>query len=225
MNIFVYALKESVRLRVNILLLLVLPFSLLFIPRMDDALPFGLSLYGMLMFYTAFLLSKPVAEDRMKGIIVRVAASPTGVARYLGGHLGAYFLLLGLQIALFLVGSLLVHRLAGLDYLHLALLYLSFSVMCTAFALAWNNLFRTFTISFGLFAAFASIMCLVSGVSLPLLFIPQSIRNFTMFLPTYWLPHGIMAIQEGRYGDLLLPHAILAAYAAVFFLLGTRRKL
>jgi ABC-2 type transport system permease protein len=225
MNIFRLALKENSRHKVNLILVCILPFPLLLIPANETSFPFGINLYGLLVFYTAFLLARPVAEDRMKGMILRIAASPVSTFRYLGSHLAAYFLLLGIQILLFLAGSALVHRLEVLVYLNLLCLYLSFAVMSTAFAVAWNSLFRSFNLSFGLFAGIGSLMCLVSGISMPLEVIPLSVQRYTMFLPTYWLPYGIDALQPVRYPDLMLAHAILLAYAVVFLLAGTRRKL
>lgn len=225
MTVFSLALKENLRQRVNLILILALPFPLLLIPANDYSFPFGVNLYGMLMFYTAFLLARPIAEDRMKGRIMRIAASPIGIHRYLVGHLSAYFTLLGLQIALFVAGSALVHRLEPRVYLLLGPLYLSFAVMGVAFSVAWNSLFRSYNLSFGLFAGLGSLMCLVSGVSMPLAIIPTGIQRYTMFLPTYWLPYGIDALRAQRYPELLLSHAILWAYAATFILAGTKRRL
>lgn len=225
MTVFTLALRENARQRVNLILILALPFPLLLIPANDYSFPFGVNLYGMLIFYTAFLLARPVAEDRMKGRIVRIAASPLGVYRYLVGHLSAYFTLLGLQVALFVSGSALVHRLEPRVYLLLPPLYLSFAAMGMAFAVAWNSLFRSYNLSFGLFAGLGSLMCLVSGVSMPLAIIPEAVLRFTMYLPTYWLPYGIDALRAERYPELLLSHAILWAYAAAFILAGTRRRL
>lgn len=225
MSVFTLALKENVRQRINLILILALPFPLLLIPANDFSFPFGVNLYGMLIFYTAFLLARPIAEDRMKGRILRIAASPVGILRYLGGHLSAYFALLGLQIALFAAGSAIVHRLEPRVYLLLVPLYLSFAVMSVAFAVAWNSLFRSYNLSFGLFAGLGSLMCLVSGVSMPLAIIPAGVQRFTMFLPMYWLPYGIEALRALRYAELLLSHAILLAYAAAFLLAGTRRRL
>ena len=196
MNIFSFAFKENTRHKVNLFLIGILPFPLLLIPANEYSLPFGVNLYGMLIIYTAFLLARPIAEDRMKGMILRIAASPVSILRYLGSHLAANFLLLGFQILLFIAGSLLVHRLPVATYLILVSLYLSFAVMSTALAVAWNSLFRSFNLSFGLFAGIASLMCLVSGISMPLAAIPLAIQKITMFLPTYWLPYGIAAFRE-----------------------------
>ena len=225
MNIFRLALRENTRHRVNLVLVCLIPFPLLLIPANETSFPFGLNLYGLLVFYTAFLLARPIAEDRMKGMILRIAASPISTFHYLGSHLAAYFLLLGVQVLLFLAGSAFVHRLGVPAYLNLLLLYLSFAAMSTAFAVAWNSLFRSFNLSFSLFAGIGSLMCLVSGISMPLAIIPRSIQRFTMLLPTYWLPYGIDALQALRYPDLMLAHAILLGYAVVFLLAGTRRKI
>ncbi len=225
MSVFVHAMREAARHRINLVLIFLLPFPLLLIPANGGGLPFGLSLYGLLVLYTAFLLGRSIAEDRMKGIIMRIASSPIGIGRYLGSHLAASFLLLGAQIGLFLLGSRFVHGLSAETYLRLFFLYLTYSAFCTSFALAWNNLFRSFGVSLSLFAGIASILCLVTGVSLPLFMIPPQVQRITMYLPTYWLAFGIEALYAARSSDLLLSHGILAAYAAILFVASTGRKL
>ena len=225
MTIFRYALKKNTGNKINLVLVCLLPFPLLIIRASPQSLPVSINLYGMLIFYSSFLLSRPFVEDRMKGHIVRIAASPVSNMRYLGSHLAAYFILQGLQIFLFLTGSYFVYGLEPGLYPGLAILYLSFAVMSTAFSLAWNSMFRTFNLSFGLFSGACAMLCLVSEISLPLALIPQQIRNYAMFLPTYWLPYGIEVMYKGKGSGLILAHAVLLAYAAVFFLAGTKRRL
>jgi ABC-2 type transport system permease protein len=179
----------------------------------------------MVMLYSAFLLTRPVVEDRMKGIVVRIAASPISHLRYLSSHLLAYFTLILIQILLFCLGVLIVHGGNIHGYGNLLLLYLSFSIMSIAFALAWNTLFRAFNLSFGIFSGVGSAMCLISGVSLPPFLIPESITGYTMFLPTYWLPYGLDAIYHGDTSGILISHAVLWAYAAIFLLVGSKRRL
>lgn len=225
MTIFNYALRANSNNKLNFILICILPFPLLLIPPNDGSLPFGIYLYGMLLFYSSFLLSRPVIEDRMRGLIVRIAASPVSTFKYLGSHLAAYFLLIGLQILLFIGGSILVHHLKAVFYLQLVLLYLSFTIMGIAFSLAWSSIFRSFNLSFGLFAGGASLMCLVSGISMPLAMIPDSVQRLVMFLPTYWLPYGIRALEQADSAGLIMAHTLLLAYGSVFFLAGTKRSL
>jgi ABC-2 type transport system permease protein len=225
MNLYTFALKEDCRQPLNVVLIALLPTALLIIPAHPETFPFGLYLYGMVLLYSAFLLTRPVVEDRMKGIVVRIAASPISHLRYLGSHLLAYFTLLCIQILLFCVGILIVHKGNIHGYGNILLLYVSFSIMAIAFALAWNTLFRAFNLSFGIFSGVGSVMCLISGVSLPPFLIPESITGYTMFLPTYWLPYGLDAIYHGEASGILISHVVLWAYAIIFLLVGSKRRL
>jgi len=225
MNIYLHALREDLRNPLHIILVFLLPIPVLFIPAHPHSFPFGLTLYGMMLFYSAFLLSRPIVEDRMQKIVIRIAASPVSTLQYLASHLLAYVTLLIVQIGIFLMGSLILHGDLVWDRIGLFALYISFSIMCIAFTLAWNMLFRSFTISFAVFAGVASLMCLFSGVSMPLFLLPTPIIRYIMFLPTYWLPHGIEALYHGDVGAIAQSHMILLAYAVIFLLLGSKRRL
>ncbi|NLA98256.1 MAG: ABC transporter permease, partial [Spirochaetales bacterium] len=87
MTIFMFALQQNLKQKISLLLLLVLPLVLLFIPSMSGSLPMGFSLFGLLNLYSAFLLTRPVVEDRMQKIVVRIAASPVSHGYYLASHL------------------------------------------------------------------------------------------------------------------------------------------
>jgi ABC-2 type transport system permease protein len=225
MNLYTFALKEDCRQPLNIVLIALLPMVLLIIPAHPQSFPFGLNLYGMLLLYSAFLLTRPVVEDRMKGIVVRIAASPISHLKYLNSHLLAYLTLIGAQILIFMIGVLVVHKENVHGYGNIVLLYVSYSIMAIAFALAWNTLFRSFNLSFGIFSGFGSVMCLVSGVSLPPFLIPEILTGYTKFLPTYWLPHGLDAIYHGNTSGILISHVVLWAYAIIFLLVGSKRRL
>ncbi|MDD3824130.1 MAG: ABC transporter permease [Sphaerochaetaceae bacterium] len=224
MKFYAFAIKEDLRHPVNSLLILLLPIPLLFIPANAGSYPFGISLYGMVIMYSSFLLSRPVAEDRMHGIITRIAASPVRPFTYLASHLLGYLTLLGIQMSLFMIGSMIAHGDAVHGRLPILSLYLSFSIMCLALSLSWNTLFRSFNISFGLFAGLASLLCLVGGVSIPLFLLPRSIIGYIMFLPTYWLPHGLDAIHAGDMVAFWQSHAILLVFASIFLLIGSKRR-
>lgn len=225
MNLYLFAIKEDIRNPLTIILIFLLPVPVLFIPANSGSYPFGLSLYGMIIVYSAFLLSRPVVEDRMKGIAVRIAASPISPIRYLSSHLAGYLSLMVVQICLLLLGSTIVHGDAVSRRFVLFTLYLTFAFMCLSMTLAWNVLFKSFNISFGLFSGFASILCLFSGVSLPLFLLPSSMIRYIMFLPTYWLPFGLEAWFTGDTFALLQAHAILLVYACIFLLIGSKRRL
>ncbi len=225
MNLFVFALKENCRRPLNVILLALLPLTLLAFPATDDYLPIKLSLYGMMNFYSAFLLTRPVVEDRMKGLVVRIAASPVTPLKYLGSHLAAYVVLLTGQNLLFITAVGALHASMRPDLAVLFTLFTLFGAMGLAFSLAWNALFRNFGLSFGVFAGIGSLMCMANGLSMPLSFIPDAILRFSMFLPTYWLAHGLQALLDADAAGVLTAHALLLAYAVLLLLAGSKRRL
>ncbi|MGE4453860.1 MAG: ABC transporter permease [Sphaerochaeta sp.] len=225
MSVFVFALKENLRQKVSLPLLLLFPLVLLFIPSMPGSLPMALSLFGLLNFYSAFLLVRTVAEDRMHGVLVRIAASPISHGKYLGSHLAAGTLLLLLQSMVLITASLVVYGLHLTNYFLLLLLYIAYSIMTLSFSLAWNTLFRSFTTSFALFSGVGSILCLVSGLTFPLRFLPPAMQRLVRILPPYWLAHGLASLYEEAGASLLLSLVILLVFAGIFLLVGSRRRL
>jgi ABC-2 type transport system permease protein len=187
--------------------------------------PFGISIYGLLNMFTSFLLCRPIVEDRMRGVLLRISAAPVSYVKYAASHLSAYLLIICIQIAVFITGISIIYQFELLQYVQIAILYITFSVMTTALAVAWNSLFTSYSLSFGLFSGFGSVMALLSGVSIPLVLIPQTLQTYTRFLPTYWLPYGLDAIYSGDISGLIISVVILLCYAFLFILAGTKRKL
>lgn len=225
MSIFTFALRENLRQKLTLPLLLLFPLVLLLVPSMPGSLPMSFSLFGLLNFYSAFLLVRTVAEDRMRGVLVRIASSPISHAHYLSSHLAAGSLLLILQSLVLLVASFIVYGSGTTNYLLLFILYCSYSVMTLSFSLAWNTMFHSYTTSFALFSGVGSILCLVSGVTFPLRFLPPSMQRMVRVLPTYWLAHGLEALYEQAGASLLLAVVILLIFAGIFLLVGSRRRL
>ena len=225
MSIFMFALRENLRQRLALLMILVFPLVLLFIPSMSGMLPMSFGLFGLLNFYSAFLMSRPIAEDRMRKVVVRIAASPVSHFYYLASHLAAAALLLSIQSLVFICASMILYGVSLVNYLVLFILYCSYSVMGLSFALAWNTMFRSYNTSFALFSGVGSIMCLVSGLSFPLSLLPQSIQTVVRILPTYWLAHGLLALGDSSKAGLLLSIVILWTFAGIFLLIGSKRRL
>lgn len=224
MTIFLFALQQNLKQRISLLLLLVLPLILLFIPSMNGSLPMGFSLFGLLNLYTAFLMSRPVVEDRMQKIVVRIAASPVSHGFYLTSHLLASLLLLSVQCLIFVIAALLFYGPDRTNYLILFLLYFSYSAMVLSLALAWNSMFRSYTTSFALFSGIGSIMCLVSGLSFPLSLLPQSVQTMVRILPTYYLAQALAMLDAQSLSGILLSAVVLWIFAGIFLLIGSKRR-
>lgn len=224
MTIFLFALQQNLKQRISLLLLLVLPLILLSIPSMNGSLPMGFSLFGLLNLYTAFLMSRPVVEDRMQKIVVRIAASPVSHGFYLASHLLASLLLLSVQCLIFVIAALIFYGPDRTNYLILFLLYFSYSAMVLSLALAWNSMFRSYTTSFALFSGIGSIMCLVSGLSFPLSLLPQSVQTMVRILPTYYLAQALAMLDAQSGSGILLSAVVLWIFAGIFLLIGSKRR-
>lgn len=224
MTIFLLALRTNLQQKFSLFLLVVFPVVLLFIPSTGGSLPMGMSLYGLLNFYSAFLMTRPVVEDRMRKVVVRIAASPVSHATYLFSHLGAALVLLALQATLFVIACVIRFGPNLTNYVVLWLLYVAYSVMVLSFSLAWNTMFRSYTTSFALFSGVGSIMCLISGLSFPLHLLPESIQRLVRILPTYWLAHALAALYEKQSAGILLAGVVLLVFAGIFLLLGSKRR-
>jgi ABC-2 type transport system permease protein len=224
MIIFKHALKRCFAQPITILIILILPLALIFIPKQSSTYPNGLYLYGMISLFSAFLLCKPIVEERINKIMIRISSAPTDYITYLSSHLLAYMLILIVQSIIFLLGIHFYWQDNGINYLFVFSLYFIFNIMAITFCLFWNSLFKSYSLAFGLFSGAASVMCLVSGISMPLRLIPEGIRKFTLVLPTYWLPYGLDSLYSGNINYVLISHGILLVYSGVFLLIGCRRR-
>jgi ABC-2 type transport system permease protein len=222
--LFKHALKQSFAQPINILIIFILPLAIIFIPAQGNGYPNGLYLFGMLNLFSAFLLCKPIVEDRINKIIVRISATPTSYATYLSSHLLGYLLILTVQNIIFTLGIYLRWNDAITHYGFIFILIFVYSIMTIAFTLSWNSMFRSYNLSFGLFSGVGSIMCLVSGISMPLQFIPEGIRKFILILPTYWLPYGLDALYNAKINYVLIAYLVLLVYSAILLLIGSKRR-
>ncbi|MHC1691493.1 MAG: ABC transporter permease [Sphaerochaetaceae bacterium] len=224
MTIFLFALQQNLKQRIALLLLFVLPLPLLFIPSVTGSLPMGFSLFGLLNLYTAFLMCRPVVEDRMQKIVVRIAASPVSHGYYLASHLLASLLLLSVQCLIFVIASIIFFGPGRTNYLVLFLLYFSYSAMVISLSLAWNSMFHSYNTSFALFSGIGSIMCLVSGLSFPLSLLPQPVQTIVRILPTYYLAHGLAMLDRQSGSGILQSAVVLWIFAGIFLLIGSKRR-
>lgn len=224
MIIFKHAFKRSLSQRVSSIAIFLLPIVFIFIPSFGTPYPNGLYLNGMTIFFTAFLLCKPLVEERLNKISVRISATPVPYMTYLGSHLLAYLVILFGQNLIFLLGFRLYWPNLDIDYFSIVLLYILFDLFALSFCLFWNSLFKSYTLAFGLFSGAGSIMCLVTGITIPLKIIPESFQNIVLVFPTYWLPYGIDSMYANNMGYAILSCCILLVYSGIFFLMGSKRR-
>ena len=154
MIIFKHALKRSLAQPISILITLILPIGIIFVPPLSKSYPNGIYLYGLLCLFSAFILSKPIVEERLNKITIRISSTPTKYISYLGSHLMAYTSILVVQNIIFMLGIYLYWKDLNINYGLIFTLTSAYSLMVIALSLCWNSLFRSYSVSFGLFSAF-----------------------------------------------------------------------
>lgn len=224
MIIFKHALKRSLAQPLNIFVIMILPLALIFIPSTDNIYPNGFYIYGLLSLFSAFLLCRSIVEERVNKIVQRISSAPLSYASYMCGHLLAYNLILTAQAALFTLGLKLFYRTMKTDFFMVFILFFTFNIMTISFSLFWNSLFRSHILSYSLYSGVASLMALTSGITMPLAFLPDRVRSFSMILPTYWLPYGLQVLYNNNTRYVWLSLIILILYSGVFILIGSRRR-
>jgi ABC-2 type transport system permease protein len=165
-------------------------------------------------------------EDRLSGVLRRIAAAPIGNVGYLWENLLAYTLVLVVQNGLVMGLGVLVHgaRMASPFVLFVA--YGLFSFTAIALSLAFYSLIHSREAAYSSLSTSIMVISMVGGFYWPLEIMPAVLQRLAMLTPSYWLMNAMRIIQAGgRPSQFALSLAILALFAAVFLLLGSRRKM
>ncbi len=225
-EVFKLSLRRISKQGVTLGLMILFPLAILLIPQADGfnfpIVSYGL--FGIILLFSAFLLSRQIIEDRQYKTIKRIAASPVAHHQYLLGHLSAYFLVLITQIMLFSVLGYLTWGGDLSDYLLSFISLMFFAALSISFCLFWHTFFRTYATSIAIFSIAANIMALVGGLTYPLAFIPENIRRFSIIIPTYWYAYAIEQMSLDNFLNVLYALLILVGFAIIFLTIGSKRR-
>ena len=219
-------LKRALRQRLTIALMLLFPVVIALLPQpagmTTPALSYGI--FGLVMLFSAFLLTKQLIEDRQGRTIVRIAAAPISHRDYLIGHLLAYAVIMSAQVVFFWLLSI-IRWSAPTNFYSWALLSLTiFMILSISFCLFWHSLFRTYATSISIFSVIANLMAVIGGMSFPLQFLPDTLRRVAIVLPTYWYAYGLELLEETRILTFILSLLILMGFAIIFVSIGSKRR-
>ena len=223
---FELALKRTLRQKMLVIAMMVFPVILATAPHpVDEAPPIGFTLYGLIILFSGFLLTKQIIDDRSYGTITRIAASPTRHYEYLLGHMGAYLFILLIQNLVF---TLIAHAsFESLD-ISLSMLFLTyavFSILSIAFSLFWHMFFRTYATSIALYSVIVNMVAMLGGLIVPIPFLPEGIITIGRVLPSYWFANALQHVYEGDSIMALLSLFIVLAFAIMFLVIGSKRRL
>ncbi len=224
--VFALVFKRLLSQRFTLLMWLGFPLAVLVIPMFDDTQPpvgpFGL--FGLVIMFTSFLISKQIIEDRQLRTVVRIAASPISHRDYLLGHLLGYALIMTVQVILFVVISAWRYPTGLTFYLPASALLWVFSLMCVTLALFWHTFFKSFNTSLSIFSIGANLMAVMGGMMFPLSVMPDRMRSVAVILPTYWFAFGLEEAARNVVSSVLLSLAILVGFGIIFITIGSKRS-
>jgi len=226
-TIFRFAMKRSFRNPFNILLLCVLPVGIVFVPVVPGSiLPLGFHLYGQLIMFAAFLMVRSTVEDRLSGVLARIAVAPVSYFRYLWETLLAYGLLLVLQNAVVVgVGVARYGGSLGSPLLQFAA-FACFSLTSIAFSLAGCSLFGRRQIAYASIPTVITLLSLLGGFYAPVEVMPVALQRAAMVTPPYWLINALSILQRGDPpARFVLSLAIMLLFTMAFLVVGSRRRM
>ncbi|MFW6284849.1 MAG: ABC transporter permease [Bacillota bacterium] len=223
---FDHAFKRTFKQRLLITGMFLFPLALALAPHpQEEVPPIGFALYGLIILFSGFLLTKQIIDDRTSGTITRIAASPVRHVEYLGGHILAYLGVMAIQNMIFVVMARLVWSSLELSFLLLFLVYLVFSALSITFSLFWHMLFRTYATSIALFSVLSNMVAIAGGLIVPIKLMPQTLKDVAIVLPTYWFAFAIQNTYDMEYVPVFLGLLIVAGFAILFLVIGSRRRL
>ncbi|MEK4146473.1 ABC transporter permease [Robertmurraya sp. FSL W8-0741] len=227
MTIFKFALKRSFSNTTNIIFLTLFPIACIFLPNGEEwpFLPYGYQYFGLLILFVGIRLATIILEDREKGVVKRLAVAPISHFQYLSQNLLAYSIILILQCIIVVYGGVLLGKeLYQPD--RLLLLYISFSFVSLALALAWISIYRKKDVAFLVYMSFIFIVVILGGLMIPIEIFPDLLKRIAVIFPTYWLAEGLKWIVfSEEILDFLLINGVLWLYTIVFVIVGSIRKI
>lgn len=224
--VFALVFKRLLSQRFTLVMWLGFPLAVVFVPVFDVSAPpvnvFGL--FGLVIMFTSFLVSKQIIEDRQTQTVVRIAASPITHRDYLLGHLLGYGFIMTIQVALFVLLAAWRYPVGMNFYVLASALLWIFSLMSVTLALFWHTFFKSFNTSLSLFSIGANLMAVMGGLMFPLSVMPERLRSVAVVLPTYWFAYGLEEAALEMTASVLVSLAILVGFGIIFITIGSKRS-
>ena len=192
------------------------------ISRFSHTAPANLVLF---VFITSLASGAAMIENRRLGILRRMLASPTSVTTVLMGSAAARLLIALAQAVLILLLGRFAFGVRWGDPLAATLLVLVFAVVSVGAGLVISTVFRTTEQASAVAPPLGIALGMLGGCMWPLGIVGPLMRTVGHVTPHAWAMDAWASLVEDGAGlaGIGRPLAVLAAYAAVLFGLGTYR--
>ena len=176
------------------------------------------------LFWIVQTLAVNIITERNSGAFRRILVAPVSMSTYLLGKVIPFFAINLLQAAtMFAVGVLVLPslgcpRLELADPLAVALITVTFSLVCLTAGLLLASMSRSVIFVGTLSAVVMILVAVAAGIMIPRFVMPPSMQQLAWFVPHGWALEGYLDILvRGRELGDILPHVgVLAGFAAVF---------
>jgi ABC-2 type transport system permease protein len=166
------------------------------------------------------------ASERTRGTLRRLVVSPARKSTFLLGAISGQLGQALVQMALLIIFGIYVMKVDwGQSVPALAIMLIAFGLASVALGVAMGTFVKTSSQANNLSIAIGMAMALLGGAWFPMEIFPQGAQTLAKFLPTTWAVQGLneLVMRGGGTADILLPAAVLAGFAVVFFSIGVWR--
>jgi ABC-2 type transport system permease protein len=171
-------------------------------------------------------ISGVLAFERRSKTLERLIISPTRRVTYLAGMLVGQLGAAVMQMLLLVLFGVYVMKISwGNSLPALAVILLAFGLAAAAMGVMMGTLIKTEKQASNLSIMIGMVFALLGGCWWPMELFPPVMQSLARILPTYWAVLGLNNLSMRGLGpeSVLLPAAVLAGFAVVFFTIGVAR--
>jgi ABC-2 type transport system permease protein len=183
----------------------------------------GLTLYGMIILYGAFLLARMFVEDKETELTSRIATTPIPPWRYLLENLACFSVILIVQNIFVITAYSLIIPQGLVHPILLVTAFGLFSITAVGLMLTISTLCNTSFVMLCASTGAVMILSMLGGLFVPVSFMPDTMKKLAMITPTYWFSEAINSIFSGG-SQFTFQITMLLGFAIVFFLVGSWKK-
>lgn len=183
-----------------------------------ESLAPGVASFGLT--FIALFSATLVSRDRAQSLMLRLCASPMTAADFLAGYMLPLLPMACAQIAVCWLAALPLGLPVGTDALVSLIVLLPAAVMYISIGLLCGTLLSDKQVGGVCGALLTNVGAWLSGVWFDLSLLGEGFEAFAKLLPFANAVTAARAAMAGSYGEILLPLAIVCAYAAALFALA-----
>lgn len=227
MTIFSFAIKRTIRSKLDMFMLLLIPVILVFISEQAwMPFPLGLQIYGIMTLFLSSKVCRVMMLDRENKMLVRIQAAPVSHLRYQVENVCAYALIIFSINLVVTVLAFFYYDYSLMLIFQLFMLYNLFSYTAIGMSMAWYTFFKNSETAFSILGGLFIAIAMLGGLLWPYEIMPEAMHQVIQLLPTYWLMVGFRQLFIADYpGNVLETLFILLLFGLIFIIFGSRRRL